>query len=496
MTGGAAYWIVVLGKGGAVHFRYQNQASCLSQRSRKRRMKGLPGSWRGVRMHGCPVSAYVSGTLALPVGTPPPLAPKLLSAPVVSGSAKEGQALTTSTGAWMNNPSAYSYAWEDCNSSGASCSRIGGASSERYVLKAADVGHTIRSVVTASTAGGAVSASSAHTAVVSPPAPVNTKLPTISGTAEQGQTLTASNGSWSNSPSSYSYAWEDCNGSGDNCSDIDSATSSTYLVASGDVGVGDTIRVVVTATNAGGSASATSAQTGAVQPPPAPLPVNTVKPVVSGSAIEGLTLTTSQGSWSNDPTSFAYAWEDCNSGGGNCSRISGATSDSYVLGSGDIGHTIRSVVTATNDVGSTAQASAQTTAVIRPAPVNTKLPTISGTLQQGQTVTATSGTWSNSPTSYGYQWQDCVSSTSCSNISGATSSSYKLKSTDVGDDIDVIVTATNAGGSGSATSAAVGPVQAPPPPVPPSNTEPPSISGTPQQGDATARTARGRAIRR
>lgn len=57
VTGGAAYWIVVLGKGGAVHFRYRNQASCLSQRSRKRRMKGLPGSWRGVRMHGCPVSA-------------------------------------------------------------------------------------------------------------------------------------------------------------------------------------------------------------------------------------------------------------------------------------------------------------------------------------------------------------------------------------------------------------------------------------------------------
>ena len=85
------------------------------------------------------------------------------------------------------------------------------------------------------------------------------------------------------------------------------------------------------------------------------------------------------------------------------------------------------------------------------APANTAPPVISGTAQQGQTLTASKGTWTNSPSSYGYQWQDCTSR-SCTNISGATSSTYTLQASDVGDTIDVVVTATNAGGSSSASS--------------------------------------------
>jgi hypothetical protein len=86
------------------------------------------------------------------------------------------------------------------------------------------------------------------------------------------------------------------------------------------------------------------------------------------------------------------------------------------------------------------------------APANTAAPAVSGTAQQGQTLTSSNGSWTNSPTSYGYQWQDCASG-SCSNISGATGSSYTLQSSDVGDTVDVVVKASNAGGSGSATSA-------------------------------------------
>jgi hypothetical protein len=121
-----------------------------------------------------------------------------------------------------------------------------------------------------------------HNVVVSAPAapaaPANTAVPAVSGTAQQGDTLTTSNGSWSGSPTSYAYAWEDCNSSGASCTKISNATASTYTLASSDVG--DTIRSVVTASNASGSGSASSGQTAAVtssgssDPPPGQLTCN------------------------------------------------------------------------------------------------------------------------------------------------------------------------------------------------------------------------------
>jgi Glycosyl hydrolases family 16 len=85
-------------------------------------------------------------------------------------------------------------------------------------------------------------------------------------------------------------------------------------------------------------------------------------------------------------------------------------------------------------------------------PVNTALPAISGQPTQSRTLTASTGTWGGSPSSYTYQWQHCASA-GCTNISGATGSSYALQSSDVGDTIDLVVTAANGNGSASATSA-------------------------------------------
>ncbi len=85
-------------------------------------------------------------------------------------------------------------------------------------------------------------------------------------------------------------------------------------------------------------------------------------------------------------------------------------------------------------------------------PVNIQPPAIIGAAAQDATLTALTGTWTNSPTSYGYQWQDCPSTGPCNNIIGATDSQYTVQSSDVGQTVDVIVTATNAGGSTLATS--------------------------------------------
>ena len=91
-------------------------------------------------------------------------------------------------------------------------------------------------------------------------APVNSSPPSISGTAQAGQVLTAAAGSWTGTqPISYGYQWRRCDSAGANCADIASATGQTYALASADVG--STVRVAVTATNMGGSGSAASAQT-------------------------------------------------------------------------------------------------------------------------------------------------------------------------------------------------------------------------------------------
>jgi chitinase len=86
-------------------------------------------------------------------------------------------------------------------------------------------------------------------------------------------------------------------------------------------------------------------------------------------------------------------------------------------------------------------------------PSNTSLPQISGAADVGTMLTASSGAWTGSPTSYTYQWRDCGSSTGCANITGATGSSYTVQSSDEGHTLDVVVTATNAYGSTNANSA-------------------------------------------
>jgi hypothetical protein len=86
----------------------------------------------------------------------------------------------------------------------------------------------------------------------------------VSGTAQQGQTLTAATGSWSGTtPMTYTYQWQHCDSSGQACAPVTGATTSSYVLASGDVG--STMRASVTASNSVGSASASSAATAVVQ---------------------------------------------------------------------------------------------------------------------------------------------------------------------------------------------------------------------------------------
>ena len=160
-------------------------------------------------------------------------------------------------------------------------------------------------------------------------------------------------------------------------------------------------------------------------------PANDSLPSVSGNQWVGQTLTLTPGQWSN-VTSTSERWQDCDSGGDVCAPIPGATGDAYAVTAGDLGYTIGVAETATAPDGSTSTAFAKRTATVAP-PSNQSPPTISGMVVQGQTLTATRGAWTNQPTAYTYQWDDCNGSGSgCTPIAGATDSSYTVAPGDTG----------------------------------------------------------------
>ena len=174
--------------------------------------------------------------------------------------------------------------------------------------------------------------------------PSNSVAPTITGTAQPGNTLTCHAGTWTESPT-FAYQW-DRNGSA-----IGAATSSTYAVAGGDVGA--TLTCVVTATVGSSHAQGTSAGV-LVSPTPAPqAPQPTTPPSVTGTPLPGNTLTCDPGSWTGSPT-FTYQWEH------DSSPIVGANAGTYVVTISDEGMTISCVVTA---ISGSAQTQASATAV-------------------------------------------------------------------------------------------------------------------------------------
>ncbi|HEX3737125.1 MAG TPA: hypothetical protein VHV53_06245, partial [Solirubrobacterales bacterium] len=119
-------------------------------------------------------------------------------------------------------------------------------------------------------------------------------------------------------------------------------------------------KVEVTAHNAGGQATATSAATAVITPLS---PADTSPPTISGTTVEGQTLTAGNGTWSHSPASFTYKWLRCDSSGANCTAISGATSEGYALTAADVGDRLEAEVTAHNAGGMSSATSAPSAVV-------------------------------------------------------------------------------------------------------------------------------------
>jgi GH25 family lysozyme M1 (1,4-beta-N-acetylmuramidase) len=241
----------------------------------------------------CSDGDRMNGTnLAAAAIQPFPSGPPILSTPpTIVGPPVAGQLLAAVPGTWEGGkPLTFTYQWRRCDAAGANCEAITGATAESYRPVTADVGHSLRAFVTATADAGSAAAMTDPTAAIAPAGtspgarPTNLKPPQILGTEQAGQILTSSVGTWTGSPTKFTYRWRRCNSAGTSCIAIPYATGARRTLTPDDIGT--TLSLVVTATGPGGSTSAIAATTGVVVAaplPPVSIGTQTVRRGIAGN---------------------------------------------------------------------------------------------------------------------------------------------------------------------------------------------------------------------
>jgi hypothetical protein len=360
----------------------------------------------------------------------------------ISGNTQEGQVLAAVNGTLNDNDAAVTgYQW---TRDGAN---ISGATGSTYAVTEADETHLIAVVETASDSDGGPSTTSTSAAIgpVSDITLAFASVASISGNAQEGQVLTAVNGTLNDSDAAITgYQWTR------DGANISGATGSTYTVTEADET--HLIAVVESATDSDGGPSTTSTSAAVGPVSDIALAFATVASI-SGNAQEGQTLTAVNGTLNDsDAAVTGYQWT---SDGVN---ISGATGSTYTVTEADEGQLIAVVETAGDSDGgpSTISTSAPVGPVSDITLAFASVASISGNAQEGQVLTAVNGTLNDSDAAVtGYQWtRDGV------NISGATASTYAVTEADEGHLIAVVETAGDGDGgpSTTSTSTVVGPV--------------------------------------
>lgn len=246
------------------------------------RVPGIGGCVDGDRFNGPSLTNIAIPSY--PSGKPVPTA-----SPSIVGSARSGKLLAATSGEWRGGkPASFTYQWQRCSSAAVQCAAIIGADKPGYTPSKADVGKTLTVKVAASTPGGSGTALSLPTLPVlsagpapgTAPKPVT--IPSIVGTAQLGETLSALTGAWKGAPSSFALQWRRCGQAERVCTDIAGALSSKYTLVPGDIGA--TVTVVVTALGAGGAASATSEPSAIITAAPIPAPSIATAIAASGQA--------------------------------------------------------------------------------------------------------------------------------------------------------------------------------------------------------------------
>ena len=364
-------------------------------------------------------------------------------APALSGTVKVYNTLTSTAGTWLKSPT-LTYQWQR-SVDGVLWNNIASATNSTYAISVDDIGFYIRSQVfgtrTVSSTTYKYTSPSIATIVVPGPTAINSSAPIVSGSWTTGSTLSTTNGSWT-STGTFTYQWQR---SSDNStwSSISGATASSYVLTSADAANNIRVQVYLTGTS-GADGIAYSVPTRKVG-----APYNTVAPAISGTLRVGVEQSVTSGTWSGSPT-YAYQWQT-SSDGIAWANIGSATLSTYTPTYSIANLKLRAVITATNAVDSATAVSQVIQGFL--APTASVLPVVSGTVQSGQTLTTTNGTWPGSPDTFTYAWhRSSDGGATWTNIGGATASTYLLVLGDTGYQIRSQVTVTTNAGSSTAYS--------------------------------------------
>jgi hypothetical protein len=276
--------------------------------------------------------------------------PAASTLPTVFGTAARTATLQATRGSWTNDPTSFSSAWMRCDSAGANCAAIPGATRTSYALQAADVGSRVTVAVTATNTEGATVAAAVPSAVVAAVLPQLATIGAISGTLQVPKTLQVIRPTWHTTVDTrYAYQWQRCNATGSACVNIAGARNLPYQLQTADARA--RLRVVTVATNVDGATTVATAPTAAVMPA---LPGIQVTPrlTVQGRADVGKTLTLTPGTWSasTEITTKVLRFWRCNP---RCAELSTDGAGAYVLDDADAGAMMRGSETATGPGGST-----------------------------------------------------------------------------------------------------------------------------------------------
>lgn len=255
------------------------------------------------------------------------------------------------------------------------------------------------------------------------PREMKSSPPSITGTGRVGDVLTASAGSWSSTPASFSYTWK-ANGA-------TVGRGRTYIPSSAQLGASITVTVE-------GARRCFTAPT--PKSSTAKLVTAGVRPVVTGDHNVGSTLVVEPGPWDETGLAFEFQWLR------DGRAIPGATADSYVLDATDRSAVVTARVTGRQDGTSQSKSSAQSAAIGAPLLAPLATPLISGDARYDSVLVADAGDWSPTADAVSYQWR-----IDGARVLGATGPTFRVPYRAIGKRVTVTVIGTRTGFAASSS---------------------------------------------